>query len=213
MANPLTFAIIKVITQKGKRHVGELKRNCANARKLNNDLLMQIISDNKDTEFGKLHDFANIKTVDDYKKNVPFTSYDDYAPYIDRMVNHGEKNLITAYPVIQYAETSGSVGVPKKIPVSQHAMDIYTKYTITRVSYLADRWNVEHKGKHLPIGRGFNQLETIDKKLPDGTPLGSISGSAAKAYKNLFPYYLTSPIPVLFPPKYAPLAYLKARYA
>ena len=129
------------------------------------------------------------------------------------MVGKGEKDLITTYPIVQYAETSGSIGVPKKIPVSQQSMDIYTKYTITRVTALADAWHREHCGKPLPIGRGFNQLEIVDRTLPDGTPLGNISGSAAKSYKKLFPYYLTSPIPVLYPKGYMPMMYLKVRYA
>ncbi len=43
--------------------------------------------------------------------------------------------------------------------------------------------------------------------------LGNISGSAAKSYKKLFPYYLTSPIPVLYPKGYMPMMYLKVRYA
>jgi hypothetical protein len=77
---------------------------------------------------------------------------------------------------------------------------------------LADRWNLEHKGSRLPIGRGFNQLEIVDRTLDDGTPLGNISGSAAKRYRSIFPYYLTSPIPVLYPKGYLPMTYLKARY-
>ena len=212
-ANILTWAIIRILTQKGKKSLKEMLHNCARANDLSRELLMQIVRDNKDTEYGKRYHFDQINSIEDYKRLVPFSSYDDYAPYIERMVDKGEKNLITTYPIVQYAETSGSVGVPKKIPVSQQSMDIYTKYTITRVTALADAWHREHYGTPLPIGRGFNQLEIVDRTLPDGTPLGNISGSAAKSYKKLFPYYLTSPIPVLYPKGYMPMMYLKVRYA
>ena len=188
-------------------------RNCARANDLSRELLMQIVQDNKDTEYGKRYHFDQIHSIEDYKRLVPFSSYDDYAPYIERMVEKREKNLITTYPIVQYAETSGSVGVPKKIPVTKQSMAIYTKYTITRVTALADAWHREHSGHPLPVGRGFNQLEIVDRTLPDGTPLGNISGSAAKSYKLLFPYYLTSPIPVLYPKGYMPMMYLKVRYA
>ncbi|MBR2660803.1 MAG: GH3 auxin-responsive promoter family protein [Clostridia bacterium] len=187
--------------------------NCARANDLSRELLMQIVRDNKDTEYGRLYHFDRIRSIDDYKRLVPFSTYDNYAPYIERMVDKGEKNLITVYPIVQYAETSGSIGVPKKIPVSKRTMEIYTKYTITRVTALADRWQRDHNHHKLPVGRGFNQLEIVDRTLPDGTPLGNISGSAAKSYKKLFPYYLTSPIPVLYPKGYIPMMYLKVRYA
>ena len=211
--NILTWAIIRTITRKGKKSVREILANCARANELSREFLMKIVQDNKDTEYGRRYHFDQIHSIDDYKRLVPFSGYDDYAPYIERMVDNGERNLITVYPIVQYAETSGSVGVPKKIPVSSYAMKIYTKYTITRVTALADAWHREHSGHRLPIGRGFNQLEIVDRTLPDGTPLGNISGSAAKSYKKLFPYYLTSPLPVLYPKGYMNMMYLKTRYA
>ena len=209
----LTWAIIRILTLKGKKSLREIMQNCARANDLSRELLMQIVQDNRDTEYGRRYHFDRIRSIEDYKRLVPFSTYDDYAPYIERMVNNGEKNLITTYPIVQYAETSGSIGVPKKIPVSKQSMEIYTKYTITRVTALADAWHREHNRHGLPVGRGFNQLEIVDRTLPDGTPLGNISGSAAKSYKMLFPYYLTSPIPVLYPKGYIPMMYLKVRYA
>ena len=209
----LTWAIIRILTLKGKKSLREIMQNCTRANDLSRELLMQIVRDNRDTEYGRRYHFDRIRSIEDYKRLVPFSTYDDYAPYIERMVNNGEKNLITTYPIVQYAETSGSIGVPKKIPVSKQSMEIYTKYTITRVTALADAWHREHNRHGLPVGRGFNQLEIVDRTLPDGTPLGNISGSAAKSYKMLFPYYLTSPIPVLYPKGYIPMMYLKVRYA
>lgn len=209
----LTGLIINAIKIKGTANVHTLMKNCKNANQLSHDLLMSIVRDNKDTEYGKKYHFDEIHSIEDFKKNVPLSTFDDYAPYIERMVEKGEKNLLTTYKIVQYAETSGSVGVPKKIPVTDKSMKIYTKYTISRVTKLADQWLKKNRGHGLKIGRGFNQLEIVDRCLPDGTPLGNISGSAAKSYKALFPYYLTSPIPVLYPEGYMPMMYLKIFYA
>ena len=209
----LTYLVIRAINLKGTKDVSDLMKHCKDANRTNRELLMTILRDNQNTEYGKAHHFDQIKSYEDYKRLVPFSNYDTYAPYIERMVEHGEKNLLTVYPIVQYAETSGSVGVPKKIPVTDRAMKIYTKYTISRVTHLAEQWQKKHNGHGLKTGRGFNQLETVDRRLPDGTPLGNISGSAAKSYKFLFPYYLSSPIPVLFPRGYMPMTYLKVFYA
>ena len=50
--------------------------------KYNTDLLMKILEDNKETEYGQKYDFANIKSIEDYQNNVPITDYDSYADYI-----------------------------------------------------------------------------------------------------------------------------------
>ena len=57
---------------------------------LTTELLMKLLNDNKDTEYGKKYDFANIHSVEDYQKKVPVVVYDDLAPYLERMMD-GEK--------------------------------------------------------------------------------------------------------------------------
>ena len=47
--------------------------------KYNTELLLQIVQDNKDTEFGRKHGFADIHTVEDFQRLVPISKYDDYA--------------------------------------------------------------------------------------------------------------------------------------
>lgn len=46
------------------------------------------------------------------------TTYADYEEYINRMKEDGERNLLSSYPVVYYASTSGTSGSPKKIPVT-----------------------------------------------------------------------------------------------
>ena len=57
---------------------------------LTTELLMKLLNDNKDTEYGKKYDFANIHSVEEYQKKVPVVVYDDLAPYLERMMD-GEK--------------------------------------------------------------------------------------------------------------------------
>ena len=93
--NVVTWAILRILTLKGKKSLKEMLRNCARANDLSRELLMKIVQDNRDTEYGKRYHFDRIHSIEDYKRLVPFSSYDDYAPYIERMVNQGEKGLIT----------------------------------------------------------------------------------------------------------------------
>lgn len=79
-------------------------------------ILFDVLSRNKDTEIGKKWKFASISTVQDYRSNVPLTDYEDYRPYVDRMVEKGENNLIVNGKVTYYAPTSGTTSKSKLIP-------------------------------------------------------------------------------------------------
>ena len=202
-----------IFVKKGKKALKDIKRYSYTPRKVNEDLLLKILQDNKDTEYGKKYDFANIHSIEEYRKKVPFSDYDTYEPYISRMVKNKEKNLITAYDVIQYAETSGSVGVQKKIPVTNRSMEVYEKYSFARTKALADRYYHELYGKHVPWNKGLNMLETETTLMEDGTPRGSVTGAVSRKFRKLFRVFLTSPDEVLFPIGGMNMNYMKARFA
>ena len=79
-------------------------------------VLLDIISRNKDTEIGKKWQFQSVKTVEDYRNNVPLTNYEDYRPYVERMVEKGEENLLTVGKVVFYYPTSGTTSKSKLLP-------------------------------------------------------------------------------------------------
>ena len=79
-------------------------------------ILSRIISRNKDTEIGKKWNLSSIKTIEDYRDNVPLTDYEDYRPYIERMVEKGEENLLSPDKVTFYCPTSGTTAKSKLIP-------------------------------------------------------------------------------------------------
>ena len=103
-----------------------------NPMKYNAALLMKIIKDNEDTEYGQKYDFANIKSIEDFQSKVPITDYDSYADYIYRMTENGEKNLITSYEIIHYAKSSGTMGNPKRIPITSLNQEINMKYNYAK---------------------------------------------------------------------------------
>ena len=100
----------------------ELRKLCENARAINEENLLTILHDNKDTEFGKKYGFADIGSIDEYKKKVPVTDYRDYRDYVTRMLN-GERNVITAYTVEKYGCTSGTTGTSKIVPKSLTSLE------------------------------------------------------------------------------------------
>ena len=75
----------------------KLMDECLRAGEINEDNLMTILRDNKDTEFGKKYGFETINSVLDYKKNIPLSDYSMVDGYVKKMMR-GERNVLTVYP-------------------------------------------------------------------------------------------------------------------
>jgi len=73
----------------------------------NEELLLKILHDNRNTEYGKKYDFAGIHSIEEFQKRVPVTKYDDYAEAIIRETEGGEKDLLCVYDIIHYNKFFG----------------------------------------------------------------------------------------------------------
>jgi len=80
-------------------------------------LLQTMMTRNSDTEYGREHGFAEIRTLADYRARVPVVDYEDIRDRIQR-VTLGEKGVLTAEDPVLFAQTSGTTGTPKYIPVT-----------------------------------------------------------------------------------------------
>lgn len=85
-------------------------------------VLLDIVNYGKDTDFGKEHGFAEIKTAEDFKKRVPVMEYKDYLPYVSRMADNGEKDVLIPGQVSLFTLTTGTTGNTKYIPDSEKGM-------------------------------------------------------------------------------------------
>ena len=138
-----------------ERIADDLRELCLRANEVNRVNLMTILSDNRDTEYGKKYGFSDIVNIDEYKKKVPITDYGDYRDYVTRMLN-GERNVLTAYSVEKFGCTSGTTGASKIVPKSLTSLCL--EDTITE-----DSKNLFRKGngKRLMISsfRTYPQVE------------------------------------------------------
>jgi hypothetical protein len=78
-------------------------------------VLHRILHQNADTEFGREHGFASIRTTDDFQNRVPLRGYEQHQPWIDRTAE-GIPNVLTRESVRLFEPTSGSSGATKLIP-------------------------------------------------------------------------------------------------
>ena len=80
--------------------------------------LLELLQAHQKTELGQQFGLEDIRTVAAFRDRVPIWSYDDYEPYIERIVQ-GEPNVLNPDPVIYINLTSGTTGKQKMVPVTR----------------------------------------------------------------------------------------------
>lgn len=187
---------MRIMVAKGNRSLRHLEKASHDPMRENAALLKQILRDNQNTEFGKAHHFADIRTIEDFRRAVPIGTYEDFAPYIERMKN-GETNLLTSSEVLGYSRTSGSSGVPKYIPATKASLQAYVNYTWTRALALGAA-ALKKEGKRFQPGRGVFLSPATNETLPNGMPCSNIAEIGAREYGRFYPFILTVPTRELF---------------
>ena len=145
-------------------------------------VLLDYISRNKNTEYGKKYNFSKIESIEDYRRLVPVTDYTGISDYAYRMAR-GEKNVLTAEDPVFFGRTSGTTGKPKLIPV--------TKYSRSKKAELMALWSYYISRDHPDVTKGkiFAIIDPEVKTLTEsGLPAGPENGHA---YENL-PYIIKS---------------------
>ncbi|MBC7641729.1 MAG: GH3 auxin-responsive promoter family protein [Flavobacterium sp.] len=82
-----------------------------------NDLIRQA----NDTQFGKDHHFSEIKTFENFQKQVPVRDYEALRSYLDQVVA-GKSDILWPGKPIYFAKTSGTTSGAKYIPLTKESM-------------------------------------------------------------------------------------------
>ncbi|RYD75820.1 MAG: GH3 auxin-responsive promoter family protein [Sphingobacteriales bacterium] len=133
-------------------------------------VLTDLVSSAAQTEWGKTHQYANIKDYNDYVKNVPLQDYNSIKPYVERTMQ-GEQNLLWSTPINWFAKSSGTTDDRSKfIPVSKESLqachykagkDLYAiYYNMYPEANLID-------GKSLVLG-GSHQVHQLNENTSYG---------------------------------------------
>jgi len=76
----------------------------------------------QNTEWGVSYGYKDIRQYKTFNERVPVATYEDFVPYIERMVN-GEKNILWPSTVRWFAKSSGTTNDRSKyIPVSREIL-------------------------------------------------------------------------------------------
>ena len=160
-------------------------------------ILMQIIEENKDTEYGKKIGFDKVHSVEDFQKIVPLSNYDTYSDYVDRMLD-GEENLMMARKCKRYCTSSGSVGKPKVLPKSGKDLWNMQCMGFAATPACAQRW-FKANGRKFPKQIGPVAIILTGHKMKDGK-MGNGAGQVPFTYlKPISKFFMTTPNDFMYP--------------
>ena len=134
-------------------------------------IFRNLIKAAKDTEFGKDHDFENIRSYEDFKQKVPVRDYEDIKPYISK-IKEGKQNILWKGKPIYFAKTSGTTSGVKYIPISKDSISNHIDSARNALlCYIAETGNSSFtKGKMIFLS-GSPVLDRVG-----GVPTGRLSG-------------------------------------
>ena len=140
-----------------------------------------LIEQAQNTQFGKDHDFANIKTFQDFAAKVPIRDYEQLRSYVDRVVK-GEENILWKGKPIYFAKTSGTTSGAKYIPLTKESMPYHIEAARNAIlSYIHETGKADFVNGKMIFLQGSPILEE-----KNGIKLGRLSGIVA----HFVPKYL-----------------------
>ncbi len=181
----LTWLVAKIILLATKKAANTFEKATLSPLDTQKNVLFSMIKRNDSTEYGKKYNFSSIQSIEDYQKNVPVVSYEDIRESIDKIID-GEKNILTSEPAVMFAQTSGTTGKSKFIPVTPSCQgDAHNLITRTWIYHAYKAHPEIITGKILslvsPAVEGYT-----DRKLPFGSTSGhmykNMPGIVKKAY-------------------------------
>ena len=140
-----------------------------------------LIRQAKNTHFGIDHHFDQIKTFEDFSKNVPVRDYEALKVYVDKVVK-GEENILWRGKPLYFAKTSGTTSGAKYIPLTKESMPFHIEAARNAIlHYIHETGNADFVDGKMIFLQGSPILEE-----KNGVKLGRLSGIVA----HFVPKYL-----------------------
>jgi GH3 auxin-responsive promoter len=160
---------------------------CRSPQDAQRRLLLRVIRENADTEFGRRHGFGRISAYSDFQQAVPVSSYEDLEPFIDAQSQGAPRQLTKQQPLL-FTTTSGTTGASKHIPMTQagrraksHLMRLWL-YGLFR----------DHPG--ITAGKIMSMISpAVESHTPSGIPVGAESGHTYRSMQRVVRWMYSAP--------------------
>jgi hypothetical protein len=148
-----------------------VRRDMQSAVSDQKEILQSLLKVGSNTQFGKDHGLASVKTYEEYRQAIPIRDYEQFKPYIEQ-VKQGKHNILWKGLPIYLAKTSGTTSGVKYIPISKESIDNHINTARNALlCYIAETGNNRFTDGKMIFLSGSPELERIG-----GVPTGRLSG-------------------------------------
>lgn len=198
--------VIKIINEArwadGLKVRNRLEDITYNPMRSQEEFVMRLVRENAKTKYGHANHFESIRNLEDFRRSLPLTTYDDYSPYIEQIVS-GERNILTAYLTEHISTLDGY----RKLPQSRWGVQTSYDYGFCSAFYIV--------GNHgyLTDGMTLNLVDISSEHLPAGMTIGNLLGKQLikREFDNDQVYVI--PVSIASSPDKTDALYLQALFA
>ena len=163
--------------------VYDQKKWALNPGKFQSNLFRKLIKSGSKTQFGRDHQFDEIRNHTDFTQRVPIRDYEGLKPYIKEILK-GKKDVLWPGQPAYLAKTSGTTSGVKYIPITKDSIPNHINSARNALlSYVNETGNSTFLDKKLIFLSGSPTLT-----YTSGIPTGRLSGIV----NHLIPTYLKS---------------------
>jgi hypothetical protein len=162
-------------------HLRRFERATRELRQVQRDVLLTRLARNRDSRFGRDHNFGGIAQVEDFRARVPVTTYEYYEPYINQMkAGRADALLGPGQNLVMFAMTSGTHTARKFIPITDEFVQHFRRgWLIWGVKACCEHDGMLH-GSIVQLASDWEEFKT-----EAGIPCGSVSGLMAKMQRSI----------------------------
>ncbi len=144
-----------------KQHISKVRRYLEYPVEVQDIWFKSLLQKGKSTVWGEIHSYKDIKTKQDFKEQVPISTYEDLKPFIERMMM-GEPDVLWPGVVKWFSKSSGTTSAKSKyIPVTDENLK---ECHLRGAHDVMSSWYVNNdakifEGKNLVMGGSFHAYE------------------------------------------------------
>ena len=106
-----------------KKRIHQMELFMKYPHEVQTELLSVLLNKAQNTEIGICYNFIKIKDYEEFRSNIPLSTYESIASQIERCIN-GTQNIFWPSPIKWFAKSSGTTNAKSKfIPVSSEALE------------------------------------------------------------------------------------------
>lgn len=106
-----------------KRRIDRIEHFMANPIEVQQKVFSELLETARYTQWGVEYNYGQIKTIKEYREQVPVSTYEDIFPYIERVLK-GEQNVLWPSTVEWFSKSSGTTNARSKyLPVTPESLE------------------------------------------------------------------------------------------